>query len=223
MEAKDKVKVLLVDDHQIFRDGIQSLFKDEEEIEIVGVATSGGEAIQKIMQLKPDICLLDISMPDLSGIEVMERINNENIKCSFLVLSMHNSEDYIFKAIRAGAKGYLPKEETTKAELHRAIRFIAKDQEYYSDSVAEIMKAHFLQKAKNQNKNAEKGYEQLSKREVQVLKLVVEGLTNSEIAAKLFVNIRTVETHKTNILQKLQLKNTVELVKFAIKNNLLEL
>lgn len=218
-----KISVVLVDDHQIFRDGILSLFSDVDEIEIVGVASSGRDAIDKIQELKPNVAVLDISMPDISGIELMEYVKDQLKHTKILILSMHTNEDYIFKAIRAGASGYLPKQETNKEELIRAIKYIHSGHEYFSDSIAVIMQKHFLNEAKNSKPESKKDYELLSKREKEVLRLVIEGLTNSEIADKLFVNIRTVETHKTNILQKLELKNTVELVKFAIKNNLLEL
>ncbi len=218
-----KIQVLLVDDHKIFRDGILSLFSDAKEIEIIDVASNSNEALQKIRNQKPDVVIMDISMPEISGIEIIKQIKEENISSKILVLSMHTKEEYVFNAIRAGANGYLPKEETSKEELFKAIKKIIAGKEYFSNSISTIMQKYFLRKAKNNENDSVKDYEQLTKREKEVLKLVIEGLSNIEIADKLFVNIRTIETHKHNLLQKLKIKNTIELVKFALKNNILEI
>ncbi|MEA3495750.1 MAG: response regulator transcription factor [Bacteroidota bacterium] len=217
-----KIRVLLVDDHKIFRDGILSLFSGAKEIEIIDVASNSNEALQKIRNQKPDVVIMDISMPEISGIEIIKQIKEENISSKILVLSMHTKEEYVFNAIRAGANGYLPKEETSKEELFKAIKEIIAGKEYFSNSISTIMQKYFLRKAKNNENDSVKDYEQLTKREKEVLKLVIEGLSNIEIADKLFVNIRTIETHKHNLLQKLKIKNTIELVKFALKNNILE-
>ncbi|MBC8344187.1 MAG: response regulator transcription factor [Bacteroidetes bacterium] len=217
-----KIRIILADDHQIFRDGIKSMFENSQEIDIIAEAGNGHEAVDKTKQFKPDVLMVDLSMPGLTGIEAIERIREFDNEVAILVLSMHSKEDYVFKAIRAGANGYLPKEETTRDELLNAIQDVNKGKDYYSQSVSQTMQKHFLNEAKNANSGIP-DYKILSKREKEVLKLVIEGLSNSEIASKLFVSLRTVETHKTNILQKLQLKNTVELVKFALKHNLLEL
>lgn len=218
-----KIRVLLVDDHKIFRDGILSLFSGAKEIEIIDVASNSNEALQKIRNQKPDVVIMDISMPEISGIEIIKQIKEENISSKILVLSMHTKEEYVFNAIRAGANGYLPKEETSKEELFKAIKEIIAGKEYFSNSISTIMQKYFLRKAKNNENDSVKDYEQLTKREKEVLKLVIEGLSNIEIADKLFVNIRTIETHKHNLLQKLKIKNTIELVKFALKNNILEI
>jgi DNA-binding NarL/FixJ family response regulator len=217
----EQIHVILVDDHQIFREGIKSMFEQDDDIRIIDEASNGNEAINKCYEQKPHVLIVDLSMPGITGIELISRIREFDKRVAIIVLSMHNKEDYIFKAIRAGANGYLPKEETNKEELIKAINEVIDGKEYYSQSVTEIMKAHFLDEAKNV-KHDVPDYESLSKREKEVLKLVIEGLSNAEIAEKLFVSLRTVETHKSNILQKLKLKNTVELVKFALKNNLIE-
>ncbi|MCF8297274.1 MAG: response regulator transcription factor, partial [Saprospiraceae bacterium] len=128
-----KIKVLIVDDHQIFRDGVVSLFSDVEEITIVGLASDGVEAIEKTQILHPDVVLLDISLPGISGIDVLKDITLNN-GSNVLILSMHTNEEYVFKAISAGAKGYLPKEDTIKQELIHAIKIVAKGEEYYTNS-----------------------------------------------------------------------------------------
>jgi len=218
-----KIRVLLVDDHRIFRDGVISLFDDEKEIEIVDVASNGKEALEKLKFIKADVILLDLSLNGISGIEVLKIINENYSDNNVLILSMHTEEEFVFKAISSGAKGYLPKENTNKQELMNAIRLVSRGEEYYSDSIEKIMQKYFLNKAKHFNDENNVDYNLLTKREKEILKLIVEGLSNSEIADKLFVNIRTVETHKTNIIKKLKLKNVIELVKYAIKNNLVEI
>jgi DNA-binding NarL/FixJ family response regulator len=219
----NKIRILLVDDHQIFREGIELMFSDVDDIEVVDVSSDGENALKKIRLHKPDIVVLDISMPEKSGLEVLATLEEQQLQTKVLVLSMHIKEDYILKAMKDGVKGYLPKQETTKNELIKAIKTIHEGQDYFHHSVEEVITKYFINKAKQKETPAEKDYNSLTKREKEVLNLVVEGLTNQEISEKLFVNIRTVETHKTNILQKLQLKNSVELVKFAIKNKLVDL
>ena len=218
----DMIKVLLVDDHQIFRDGIVSLFSDQDEISISDVASNGEEALNKLRFSSFDVMLLDISMPGKSGIEVIAEAKAIHPEIKILILSMHTGEDYIFKALRAGALGFLAKQNTTKPELINAIKAISEGKEYFNESIALIMQQHYVNQARNVDDEAKSNYNLLSNREKEILKLVLEGLSNNEMAKKLFVHIRTVETHKTNIMQKLGLKNSVELVKFAIKNDLFE-
>lgn len=217
-----KVKVLLVDDHQIFRDGIVSMFDAAEDVSLIGVLGDPWETLGSIDRLQPDVLVLDISMPGLNGIELLERLRAKGKMVKALVLSMHTQTDYVRKALAAGALGYLPKQDTTRQDLIGAIHDVAEGREYIHDSIRQLLEA---------DRNTEPGSERelardlelLSPREIEVLKLVVEGLSNQEISRKLDVNIRTVETHKTNILQKLDLKNSVELVKFAIRNKLVQI
>jgi DNA-binding NarL/FixJ family response regulator len=217
-----KIKILIIDDHQIFRDGISSLFNEADDIAVIGYASDGEDAIEKIDQLDPDVLLLDISLPKMTGFDLMRIVNKKYPDIKILVLSMHTKDEYIFEAINAGALGYLPKQNTSKDELLNAVRTVFNGEEYLNEDVTRVMKkSHSLKSP--MNSDFQKNFNTLTKREREIVSLVVEGLTNQEIADKLFVNIRTVETHKTNILQKLQLKSSVDLVKFAIKNNLLEL
>jgi two-component system response regulator NreC len=217
------IKVLVVDDHQIFRDGIVSLFSDQDEISVVDVASDADEALERMQYSKPDVMLLDISLPGKSGIEMIAEAKAILPDIKILILSMYTGEAYIFKALRAGALGFLAKQNTTKPELFKAIKAISEGKEYYNESIALIMQQHYVNKARNVDDEAKNSYNLLSNREKEILKLVLEGLSNNEIARKLFVNIRTAETHKTNIMQKLGLKNSIELIKFAIKNDLFEL
>jgi two-component system, NarL family, response regulator NreC len=216
-----RIKVLLVDDHKIFREGIESMFLDNNEIYICAAASEGEEAWTLFQVHQPDIVVLDISMPLISGTDLAQRIRNENEEVKILMLSMHINDAFIFRSIRAGANGYLSKEETSREELANAIKILASGKEYFSKKAREIMQQNFLDKARNNEHNKE-DFATLTKREKEVLKSVLEGLSNQEIAEKLFLSIRTVETHKTRILQKLNKKNIVELIKYAIHNQIWE-
>ncbi|OIP00730.1 MAG: hypothetical protein AUJ97_07690 [Bacteroidetes bacterium CG2_30_32_10] len=218
----EKIKVLLVDDHQIVRDGIKALLSGVNDIEIVGEASDGNEALIKTEKLYPHIIIMDISMPEMSGIEVTKAITQNYPQIKVLILSMFTEEDFILNAIEAGIKGYLPK-NTTREELLKAIRTINSGKEYYGDLISQIILKSYINNAQKKKLPEEKDINCLSSREVEILKLIVEGLNNQEIADKLFISIRTVESHKSHIMQKLELKTTVDMVKFAIKNKLVSL
>ena len=218
----ESIKVILVDDHQLVRDGIRSLIKDAKNIDVIEEASDGYELLEKLKTTKPDIIVLDVSMPRLSGIETTKKITQEFPDIKVLVLSMFTSEEYIFNAIKAGAKGYLPK-NTSKKELLEAIYSINAGNEYFSDSISNIILKSYIKKTKTNDDYSGKKQNVLSNRELEILTLFAEGNTNQEIAEKLFLSIRTVESHKNHIMQKLELKTTVDLVKFAIKNNIIQL
>jgi DNA-binding NarL/FixJ family response regulator len=218
----ESIKVILVDDHQLVRDGIRSLIKDAKNIDVIEEASDGYELLEKLKTTKPDIIVLDVSMPRLSGIETTKKITQEFPDVKVLVLSMFTSEEYIFNAIKAGAKGYLPK-NTSKKELLEAIYSINAGNEYFSDSISNIILKSYIKKTKTNDDYSGKKQNVLSSRELEILTLFAEGNTNQEIAEKLFLSIRTVESHKNHIMQKLELKTTVDLVKFAIKNNIIQL
>ncbi len=218
----DKIKITLIDDHQIVRDGIRALLESIENIEVIGEASSVKEFLENNKSVQPDILITDIAMPEISGIELTKMINeNENTKnIKVLILSMFTNEDFIFNAIKAGAKGYLPK-NTNRNELFEAIKTIYNGEEYFSESISNIILKSYIRKAKSYEQSEKK--ETLSSRETEILKLFAQGLSNQEIADKLFISIRTVESHKNHIMQKLELKSTVDLIKFAIKNKIIEI
>ena len=218
------IKIMLVDDHQIVRDGIKSLLESLDNIQIIGEASNGNELLGYLETVKPDIIITDISMPDMSGIELTKIINsNEKYKdVKVLILSMYTNEDFIFNAIKAGAKGYLPKNISRK-ELFDAINAIYKGEEYFSEQISNIILKSYIKKAKSGDNPEEKKEAVLSLRETEILKMFAEGMANQEIADKLFISIRTVESHKNHIVQKLELKSTMDLIKFAIKNKIVEL
>jgi len=218
----EKIKVLLVDDHQIVRDGIKRILKDESDIELVGSVSSGKEALDFVKCTPPDVVIADLSMPNMSGIELTERLKGLHPSINVLILSMFNNEEYIVSAIQAGAKGYLPKQDSTTEILLEAIRTIASGDEFYSPSISKIVIKSFVNSVKNTSVSDIAKKQQLTSREKEILKLCVEGYTNNEIADKLNLSVFTIKTHKNNIMQKYNFKSTVEMIKFALRNNIVE-
>jgi len=216
------IKIILIDDHQIVRDGIKALLAESPNIDIIGEAKSGQDFFCLLKSLNPDIVLLDISLPDMSGIEIANILRKEYPKIKILMLSMYTSEDFIFNALQTGIKGYLPKNTTSK-ELLMAVSEIYKGNEYFSKSISDTILKSYVQSARSGNNTTKNKIDKLTKREHEIMLLVVEGLNNPIIAENLNISIRTVETHKASIMKKLKLNSTVELVKFAIKNNIIEL
>ena len=213
-------KVFLVDDHQIVRDGIRSLIEDAKDIFIIGEAGDGDEMLSMLDTAQPDIILLDISLPGRNGIELIPEIKEQYPQIKILILSMYNADDYIFNAVRAGANGYLPK-NSSKDELLDAVRQICEGNDYFGEEVHKIIVNSYISMAKD-DKSPEKK-QQLSVRELEILKLFAEGYSNKQIADKLFISVRTVESHKNHIMQKFGFKSTVEMVKYAIKNKIVDL
>lgn len=214
----ESIRIVLVDDHRILRDGIRSLIQGHPDIEILGEAGSYSELMSLLGMYNPDVILMDISLPGPSGIDITRRLRNdaEFNHIGVLILSGITQEDIILQAIQAGAKGFLPK-NTSREELLAAIRDLSVGKEFFSPAISEIILKSYIDKARH----ASSGNTQpLSRREEEIVKLVADGLTNHEIAEQLFISIRTVETHKNRIMNKLDLKTTAEMVRYAIKNHL---
>jgi DNA-binding NarL/FixJ family response regulator len=215
------IKIILTDDHQVVRDGLKSMLSDIPDIQIIAQAATGNELFSILKTHKAEVLILDIELPDISGLEICSKVNNSYPDLKVLILSMYTGEEFIFKALAEGARGYLPK-NTTRDELVEAIRSIANGKEYYSPMISEIMLKSYIKSAKSKN-SIDKDLHELSKRELEVLKMLAEGIPNFDIAEKLFISIRTVESHKSHIMQKLELHTTAELVKFAIRQKLIEI
>ena len=215
-----KIKVILADDHQMFRDGVKSVLSDEDNIEIVGEVGNGIDLFELLKSVEPDLIITDISMPDISGIEVARFVSENYSQIKILILSMHSSEEFITKALSVGANGYLPK-DTSMNELLEAINKIYLGENYFNKEISDTILKSIINKSKVREESEQN--KTLTKREKEIIRLVVEGLTNKEIADKLFISIRTVDSHKTNIMQKLNIKSSVDLVKYALKNNLAKL
>jgi len=216
----NKIRLLIVDDHQVVRKGVSTLLEAEEDIEIVGEASDGFEAIEMIKLLNPSIVLLDISMPKMSGIETAELIqkHHKSVKC--LIFSMHNNEDYIIKSVESGAFGYILK-DTSKAEMLSALRSVASGHKYFNPQISSVLTDALLNKPKKLNTQIKEEYK-ISKKEKVVLKHLVNGLNSREIAEKLALSVRTVDNHRAHIMRKTGVKNAIELVKLALKERLVE-
>jgi len=215
----EKIRLILVDDHLLVRTGIVNLLSGEPGFEIIGEAADANELFDLLRHSQPDIAVVDIAMPGLSGIEITKKLHNEFPGIRILILSMHTSEEFIFNAINSGARGYLPK-NTSRKELIEAIYAIHRGEEFFAESISNVILKSYIKKAKSDSPDDENKESLLSKREIEVLRLFAEGMTNQEIADKLFISIRTVESHKNHIMARLELKTTVDLVKFAIRNNI---
>lgn len=214
------IKVLLVDDHKIIRDGIKALINDSDHISICGECNNGLEVQEFIKHTEADIILMDVSMPEKNGIEATEEIIKDFPDMKILALTMHNQESYISKILKAGASGYVLK-STGEDELIKAIETIHSGETYFSSEVSEIMMAKFMKKpASGYQYQTIVSVEDLTTREREIIGLIADELTNNEIAEKLFISPRTVDTHRRNLLQKLGVKNTAGLVKFAIHHKL---
>lgn len=216
--------IVLVDDHSLVRDGIRALLESEEDLKVIGEGADGTEAITLVEEKKPDILVIDIRMPKMTGIEAVEKLNamNPDIKC--IILSMHDSEEYILQSVAAGARGYLLK-DTGKAEFIKAIHTVRDGGKYYSGDISNVLvnsllnpKAKILDGAEKINKtNNPFG---LTNKEIKVLELVLTGLTNKQISEKLNNSKRTIETHRFNLMRKMEVKNLMDLSKKAKEYNL---
>jgi len=212
----DKIKILIVDDHVMFLEGLQSLLKGEENIEIIGVAQNGHHALEMLKKNKVDIVITDISMPEVDGFELVANIQKKYPNISTLVLSMHSEPMIISKLIKQEVNGYLLK-NAEKDELLKAINLLMSGENYFSKEVKDI----YIESSFNRNKKNEY-IPELSRREKEVLKLVVEEFTAKEIADKLCISQHTVESHRKNIFSKLNVKNVAGVVKYALENDLLD-
>jgi DNA-binding NarL/FixJ family response regulator len=215
----DKTRVIIVDDHQIIRDGIRALLSGMADIEITAEAGSAEELLKKISSSPADVALIDISLPGISGIKLTEKLTAAFPELKVLILSMHLNEEYITGALKAGALGYLAK-NTTRDELIAAIHAVAGGNSYLGKEVTELITSGYIRRINIDNARDK---DSLSKREIEVLRLTAEGFGNKEISEKLFISIRTVESHKNHILQKLGLKSVVEMVRYAIKKGLINI
>ncbi|MBI2850468.1 MAG: response regulator transcription factor [Chloroflexi bacterium] len=213
-----KLRVLIVDDHGIVRAGIRSLLDGQPDIEVVGEASGGEEAIAKALELRPELVLMDIAMPGMNGIEATRRIKEEQPDTSVLVLSMHDDEEFFFPVLRAGASGYILKESEPQ-ELLYAIHTVYQGNIFLSPAVATALLEGFVTTAPEQQ---EENYAALTRREKEVLKLAAAGKTNREMAESLFLSSRTVEKYRQAVMHKLGLARREDLTKYAIRRGLID-
>lgn len=215
-----KINILLVDDHSIVRDGIKATLKDQKNFNIVAEAANGKEAIESVRLLNPDVVIMDITMPEMNGIESADVISKKYPHSKVLILSMHDNETYILKSVEAGAYGYLLK-DVDKDEFVKAITAVYNGEKYFNTTISSMLVTGYLNKIKESSDTTQStvtgadDYD-LTKREKGILKMITVGKNNREIADGLGISIRTIETHRANIMKKLKVKNAVELVRIAI-------
>ncbi len=218
-----KTKVLIVDDHRLLRDGLAALLKQGEDREVVGSVPSGEEAISIFPTLKPDVILMDIMMGGMTGIEATRWIKEQDSNVKVILISSEIKKELVTAGIQCGIDGYLPKDVDFDI-LQQAIRTVHEGGRYFNEAITNLVFEDFYQKKKLTNTQGKVTLpNDLTKREQEVLALVASGKSNQEVADDLFISIKTVDTHKNHILDKLGLKNTAELVKYAIKNKLISL
>lgn len=216
----NKIRILLVDDHELFRDGLASLLKTHNDIQIVGSLSSGEEVVDNVVDYAPDVILMDIMMGGITGIEATENLKQSFPDVKVILLSMEANSKFIEAGIKAGACGYLPK-SINSGILIKAIQAVHRGEQYFSDEVSAIIFEKFLKKSMGQKPDNEN--QELSKREVEVLRHIALGYTNKETGEKLFISTKTVDTHRSNILQKLYLKTTAHLVRYALRNQIIDI
>jgi len=229
----DKITIALVDDHLIVRDGMKYLLEDEKNLEVIGEGENGYEAIEIVEKLNPNILLIDIRMPEMNGIDAVREINKKNTSTKCIILSMHDSEEYILQSIEAKAMGYLLK-DAGKEEILKAIKTVHKGGKYYSGDISDIIINNLIQKKTNstpqetqtptesnhvENKTSLENEFHITKKESKILSLILLGKTNIEIAEELNNSKRTVETHRFNLMKKMNVKNLIELSEVAKKFN----
>lgn len=213
-----KIKVLVVDDHTIVRDGICALLALAADIEVVGEAANGMEALEKVRQLTPDVVLMDIAMPIMGGLEATRRIHKESPGAKVLVLTQYDDKEYVFPVIEAGARGFISK-TAASSELTSGIRSIHRGDSFLSPSIAKVLVEGYQQEA-TVRANCDL-YQQLTNREREIIKLLAEGYTTQNIANMLVLSPKTVEGHKTNLMAKLGIHNRTDLVKYALRKGII--
>jgi len=213
----EKIRVFLVDDHTVVRQGLRRILESDEEIEIVGEAGDGRTAIDLVQKLRPHVVVMDVAMPELNGIEATRQILKRVEGAKVLVLSMHGDDVYVRQALKAGARGYLLK-DSEDLDLIKAVKAIRAGGSFFSPPVSKVVLSGYL--GDKVEGDAEDGVARLTDREREVLQLIAEGKTNKEVAHSLSVSVNTVETHRKHIMEKLDLHNTAELVRFAIRTKI---
>jgi len=212
------IRIVLADDHSVMRTGLRLVLEQQEDFEVLGEASDGRTAIGLVEALHPDVAVLDITMPNLNGIEAARQINAMQTNVAIVILSMHSDESYVLRALKAGARGYLLK-ESPEADFVRAIRSVNDGKAFFSPAVSRLLVEDYVRQLRD--KDIEDSYELLTSREREILQLVAEGKSNKDVANMLNLSVHTVETHRSNILEKLNLHSVPELILYAFRKGVI--
>lgn len=213
-----KIRILVADDHGVVRKGLRLQLEQNEQFEVVGEAADGREAVRLAEELKPNVVIMDIAMPSLNGIEATAQIIKHNPKIGVIMLSMHSDESYLVRTLAAGAKGYLLK-DTADTDLQRAALAVAQGKPFFSPAIAKVLLEDYVRQL--QQRGLQDSYDLLTDREKEILQLLAEGKSNKEVATILNLSPYTVETHRANLMQKLGLHNTAEIVLYAVRKGII--
>ena len=215
-----KHTVLLADDHAVVRKGLRFLLNESEEAQVIGEASDGREAVALAHSMRPDLVIMDIQMPNLNGIDAAAQIVKERPETGVVILSMYSDESYILRALNAGAKGYLLK-DSVETDILAAVRSITNGKPFFSPAITQMLLEDYMRLMSQQG--VQDSYELLTDREKEVLQLLAQGKTNKEVANELDLSVYTVEGHRGNLMQKLKLRNTAEIVLYAVRKNIVRL
>ena len=213
-----KVRILLADDHTVMRSGLRLLLERQPEFEVVGEAADGREAVAAADQENPNVIVMDIAMPNLNGIDAAGQILKKHPEASVVILSMHSDEAYVMRALKAGARAYLLK-DSAEEDLVKAIRAVSEGKSFFSPAISRVLAEDYVRQL--QRRGVEDSYELLTAREREILQLLAEGKSNKEVAALLNLSLYTVETHRSNILEKLNLHTIPELILYAVRKGII--
>ncbi len=217
-ERVAQIRIVLADDHTIIRSGLRLLLEQQPDFKVVAEANDGREAVQLISKHRPEVAVLDVGMPQLNGIEATRQIVAEGPETQVVILSMHSDEGYVLRALKAGARAYILK-NSAEADLIRAVRSVAEGKSFFSPVISKMLLEDYVRQVRE--KSVEDSYDLLTPREREILQLLAEGRTNKEVAAMLGLSLHTVETHRGNILQKLNLHGTPELILYAVRKGII--
>jgi two-component system, NarL family, response regulator NreC len=213
-----QIRILLADDHGVVRKGLRYLLQKSPDVEVVGEAADGREAVAMALELNPDVVVMDVAMPHLNGVDATSQIVRKNPKIRVIILSMYSDETYLTRALTAGAKGYLLK-DSAESDLLRAVQTVSQGRTFFSPAISEALLEDYLRQL--QQRGLQDSYELLTDREREVLQLLAEGKSNKDAAALLDLSLYTVETHRANLMQKLNLHNTAEIVLYAVRKKII--
>ena len=212
------IRILLADDHTVMRNGLRLLLERQPNLSVVGEASDGRETVRAAESFSPDVVVMDIAMPNLNGIEAARQITAARPETAIVILSMHSDESYVIRALKAGARAYLLK-DSAEGDLIAAIHAISEGKSFFSPAISRILVEDYMRQLEQQH--AEDTYELLTAREREILQLLAEGKTNKEVASMLNLSVYTIETHRTHILQKLNLHNVPELILYAVRKGII--